>query len=68
MRQARQGQIARGEMQSDQPGAGQVPEVVQPVGISDAVDSGVDGEGKEDEISHVAKSGSTISYLIVKEQ
>ena len=45
--EARKREIAVGEMYSDEPCGDKVDEVVQEVGICDAVDGGVEGEEEE---------------------
>jgi len=41
----------------DEPGADDVDEVMQEVGIGDAVDGGVDGEDEEEDVGGVADAG-----------
>lgn len=41
-------EVAGGEVHGDEPGGDEVDEVVQEVGVGDAVDGGVEGEGEEE--------------------
>ena len=40
-------EVAGGEVHGDEPGGDEVDEVVEEVGVGDAVDGGVEGEGEE---------------------
>lgn len=41
-------EVAGGEVHGDEPSGNEVDEVVQEVGVGDAVDGGVEGEGEEE--------------------
>ncbi len=48
-------------MHGDEPGGDEVDEVVQEVGVGDAIDGGVEGKGEEEGGGQVAESGEEVS-------
>ena len=61
MRQAGEGQVAGGEVDGDEPGAGDVDEVVEPVGEGDAVHGAVHGEEEEEDVGNMTETGWRVS-------
>ena len=57
VRQAREREVAGREMDGDEPGAGDVDEVLELVGERDAVDGGIHGEEEEEDVRDVAEPG-----------
>ena len=55
--EAREGKAAAGEVDGDEPEADHVDEVVEEVGVGDAVDGGVDGEEEEEQVAYVPEAG-----------
>ena len=52
----REREAAAGEVDGDQPGADAVDEMMEQVGVGDAVDSRVDGEQEEEHVGYVAEA------------
>lgn len=55
--EAREGKAAAGEVDGDEPETDHVDEVVEEVGVGDAVDGGVDGQEEEEQVSYVPEAG-----------
>lgn len=51
-------------MNGDEPGGDDIDELVQKVGVGDAVDSGVDGEDDEENAGDVAEAKKALVSLI----
>lgn len=54
--QARKREVGAGEVHEDEPSGDQIGEVVEEVGVGDAIDCGADGEEEHEDISDVAES------------
>lgn len=50
-------EAAGGEVDGDEPGADDVDEAVEEVGVGDAVDGGVEGEAGEEQVGYVPEAG-----------
>ena len=54
--QVRQRESAAGKMDGDKPGGDQIDELVEQIGVGDAIDCGADGKEEEEDVRYVAET------------
>lgn len=56
-------EVAAGEVDGDEPGGDEINEMVEEIGVRDAVSSGIEGEEEEEEVGDVAYTCSNHQYM-----
>lgn len=67
MSETGEGEVAAGEVDGDEPGGDEINEMVEKVGVRDAVSSGIECEEEEEEVGDVADTCSNRQHVDVSE-